>query len=143
MVQKSRTPSIISIFGVALLRVALLCVTVFVAAYTSPTALEILKNYLGYQAPSGFFWGTSLSDDFVSIVFTLSFWSGIIFGTLGKWWDYLLISLFVALAVWEFTGLATITVPMLIGLAISIILGNAIGFALKLLRQKFLPKLTI
>jgi len=136
MVQK-RSTSIV--FGV-LLRVVLLAVVSVAAFYTSPNVLDMLNNYFGYRTPGGFF---TLADIFVSLDLALVFWSGIFFGVLGRKIDYILIGLFVILAVWEFSSIETATTNMYLGLVGIVVISNATGFALKLLRQRFLPKLKI
>ncbi len=139
MATKSRTTLIV---GGILLRIILLCIVSVLAYYSIPFFLNILEKYLGYTTPSGFF-GFTLSDGFVSLDLGLLFWGSLIFGALGKKTDYLLTILLLASALWEYIGLETITKNMYLGLVATLLIGSAIGFALKLARQKFLPKLKI
>lgn len=140
MVQRTRTWQQIALL--VILRIVLICLTVYVAAYTLPIALEILRSDLGYQNPNTF-WGGNITDDFESLALTLPFWSGIIFGALGRKVDYIIIGLFLALGIWEYTGTETTTAQMYLGLAAATVIGNLVGFTFKLLRQKFLPKLKV
>jgi hypothetical protein len=139
MVQKSRTGSII--WKVSL-RLLALFISFFIAIWGSSTAIVILKNYLGYVTPEGFF-GFTLTDDFVSLDLMLVFLSGIFLGTLGKKADYFIFIVIFLQALWEYNGTSTITDAMFFGLFGAALIGNAIGFGLKLLRQKFLPKLKV
>jgi len=136
MVQKS--PTVITLLSI-LYRIFLFIAVIVIAFYTSPFFLDILEKYLGYITPSGFL-GFTLADWGVSIELATVFWAGTIFGTLGRKWDYLLIAFFFVFALVDYIGSESATVPMYIGLIATLLIGNAIGFVLKLARQKFLPK---
>ena len=143
MVQNSRTqsPSIISIFGTAFIRVVLLIVVVVITWLTSIFFWEIIKNYLGYQTPEVFF--SFVTDLVVIFGFGLIFWGSIMFGALGRRWDYLIIIVLTGWGFYSYTFIEEGTARMFLGLIGAAIIGNAIGFALKLLRQRFLPKLKV
>jgi hypothetical protein len=139
MVQNSRAWIIV---WKVLIRVIFFCGAVWLAAYTSGFALDILENNLGYKTPD-VIWGGNLVDGFVGLGLSLVFLGSIIFGILGKKVDYFIIFCFIALGFWDFWSTSTVTLNMYLGLIGAAILGNAIGFGLKLLRQKFLPKVTV
>jgi hypothetical protein len=139
MVQNSRAWLIVwKIF----LRIVVLILVAFIANFESPLALEILKNNLGYITPEGFF-GFNLTDDFVSFELALVFVSGVFLGLLGKVADYILIIFFILFAAYDYFSVTSLTNLMTFGFVGAVLLGNAIGFGLKLLRQKFLPKLKV
>jgi len=125
-----------------LLRIVLFCMMVYLAAYESVFALNILWNYLGYVTPEGFF-GFTFTDDFVSVELPLVLFGSIFFGVLGKKIDYILIFLILLQALWEYNSTSTVTYGMFWGLVGAAIIGNVIGLILKLLRQRFLPKLVV
>jgi hypothetical protein len=89
---------------------------------------------LGYQSPPGFF-GFNLQAWPIVWLMSSMFWVGVIFGTLGKVTDYILIGIFFIFT--SFVLLAdNITLYVYSGLIGTAILGNLIGFALKLLRKR-------
>jgi hypothetical protein len=124
------------------LRIVFLSLLLYIGAIISNIALDILKDYLGYHAPEGIF-DINFSDLFISFDLALVFLSGIFFGALGRKSDYIFIFLIFAQAIWEYLGTPTFTFYMGVGLLVALISGNAIGFSLKLFRQKFLPKLKV
>jgi hypothetical protein len=125
-----------------LIRIIFLCLAVWIAAYTSSFALDILKNNLGYVTPDSIF-DVNFSDMFISLDFALVFWSGVFFGNLGRKIDYILIAIIFVLGLWEFVGTPNATLAMHLGLVGAVVFGNAIGFGLKLLRQRFLPNIKV
>jgi hypothetical protein len=139
MVQNSQFALIIWKISI---RIIILIITVVVANQTFPQGLEILQNYLGYKTPD-VIWGENLVDGIVAIGFGVVFWGGILFGSLGKKVDYFFILIFIVLGLWDFWTTSTVTTAMYLGLIGAAVVGNVIGFVLKVLRQKFLPKLEV
>ena len=139
MVQKH---SALIIFWRILLRIIFLIVVFLIAGYESQFAFSVLQDYLGYQTPD-IFWGGGLVDSFISFELSFIFLSGILFGALGRKIDYLLNAIFIIYGLWDYNGTSTVTYGMFWGLVGAAIIGNIIGFVLKLLRQKFLPKLVV
>lgn len=136
MVQKSRGTSL----GLKILsRIGFSVATPLLAFYTSDISLEILKNYLAYTTPL-VDWGDLLVDASIAVSLGMVFWGALLFGAIGKKVDYLFIFLFTLFGFLNFYITETVTIQMYLGLIAAIIIGNAIGFALKLLRQRFLPK---
>lgn len=138
MVQKQRISLIV---WYIFLRIFLFVGVVLISVYTSEYSLGLLDK-LGYQTPN-VIWGGNLVDASIELGFVMAFWSGIILGILGRKIDYILIILFLLFGFWDFYTTETVTTNMYIGLISAAILGNAIGFGLKLLRQKFLPGLKV
>ncbi len=138
-----KNPDVKKVILAIFLRVVALCITVYIASISNLVFLDILEKHLGYESPAGSFWGGDLTDNFVSLYLALIFFGSIIFGTLGKWWDFAFIILFISLGIWEYQGISTTTSSMFVGLAVAALLGNVIGFGLKLLRQKHFPKFDI
>ena len=134
MVQRSRTTSII--LGI-FLRIFLFVVAVFLGIYLFPITIhDFVTNTLGYIRPSVFF-GFTWADWDVGWMMALSLWIGVIFGTLGKRGDYIFIALFFFLASLDYFYTDNMTLLVYSGLVGATLLGNAIGFGLKLLRQKY------
>ncbi len=98
------------------------------------TIHDFVMGTLKYQIPSGFF-GFTLTDWILSWEIATTFWLGVIFGTLGKKIDYILIAAFFVLSSLEFYSADNMTLLVYSGLVGAALLGNAIGFALKLLRH--------
>ena len=141
MVQKSRTTSIASAFRIVLLRAALLAIIAILTWFSGYLFWEVIKNYIGYQTPGVFF--SFVSDLIVIFGLGLTFWGGVFFGALGRWWDYLLITILTGWSLYSYSLIEENTAHMLLYLMAAALLANAIGFALKLLRQKFLPNLKV
>lgn len=138
MVQKSRIGLVI---WYILLRIFFLCLLVWVAGELYSPTLDLLKNNLGYHTPNSFLdvfinWAAAWDLDSV-------FLACIFFGILGGRIDYFIITIFIILGFWDFHGIETVNIQMYLGLFGAAVLGNAIGFGLKLLRKKFLPKLKV
>lgn len=109
--------------------------------YSSDFFLYILVKYLGYINPNDYF--SFLLDALVSVSIGSVFLGSIVFGSLGKKFDYFLISLIFIAASIAFFYSEKSTSSMFVGLAIAALLGNTIGFGLKLLRKKYFPKFNI
>lgn len=139
MVQKSR---IAVKFLWAVVRIALFVGIIALSAFISDPFHSLILDHLHYQIPEGFFSG-SWADWSLAWVLTNVFLSGVIFGTLGKKIDYAFIAAAIGIAIWEFTGTANVTSALYITLLTTIAISNIVGFCLKLVRERFLPKLKI
>lgn len=134
MVQKSLATSIIL---ETVLRVLLLIICIAIGIYFFPVTIHnFVVNTLGYQKPAGFF-GFTFADWEVSWLISSSLFSGIIFGALGKKIDYIFIVILFFLSSLDFLFTENITFVVYLGLSGSAILGNVIGYGLKLARKKF------
>lgn len=96
------------------------------------------ENIFQYINPPGFFAMASLAESLLALDLALVFWSGIILGASGKKSDYILIVLIILYALWGYSGTTNVTSQMYLGLIGAAILGNAIGYGLKLARLKWL-----
>jgi hypothetical protein len=135
MVQNSRASVIV---WNILLRL-LLFIVVIIVGFFPPLQLYLFINEgLGYVSPGGFF-GFDFSDWEVTWIIAWTFWSGLIFGMLGKKIDYFIILFFVLFALYDFSTPTPVNPNLYILLVSTIVSSNVIGFALKLARQKFLP----
>lgn len=139
MVQKSLILKSLLVF---LGRIVLFFVIVITSALISDPVHNFILNVLQYKTPSGFF-GFTLADWDLALFITSTFFIGVIFGGLGRKIDYIFIALLIILDIWEWTGTENITLNLWVTLIVTIIVSNAIGFGLKLLRQRFLPKLKV
>ena len=97
--------------------------------------METLK----YQLPSGFF-GFTFADWSISWFISTSFLAGAIFGTLGKRIDYIFVITLFVLASLDFFYTENMTPLVYSGLVGATLIGNVIGFILKLLRAKYFAK---
>jgi hypothetical protein len=93
-------------------------------------------DVLNYEVPPGFF-GFTLADWDIAWNLSSSLILGIIFGTLGKRIDYIFIIGMFLLFLLDFFFTENITLIMYLNLVGFTVGGNAIGFILKLLRQRF------
>ena len=118
-------------------RFFLLILVFTVALFTSDPAHQFLTKYLQYQLPSGFF-GLTLADWTLAWTLTSLFWGGVVFGALGKKVDFVFFFLIVLFALWEYTGTENVTSQMYLGLVVVAVVGNAIGYLLKLGRERWL-----
>lgn len=139
MVQKS---SSVSIILQILLRVILFIIVLGLSLFTPFQVHDLIVNNLGYVKPSGFF-GFTLADWEIAHILFATFLVGITFGTLGKKIDYAMILILFCLASFDYYSVENMTSRVYSGLLGAALLGNLIGFLLKLARQKFLPKLKI
>ncbi len=139
MVQKS--PKIRQVLKI-LARIILFIVIVIGSAFISDPFHNLLIDVLGFKNPEGFFIG-SWAEWSLALFLTFTLIGGVIFGSLGKKIDYFFIAILIALDIREWIGTENITLNIWLALIATIIVGNAIGFGLKLLRQKFLPRLKV
>ncbi len=100
------------------------------------TIHSFVVNTLGYEKPSGFF-GFTFADWDVAWFIASTLLAGIIFGTIGKKVDYIFIVIFFILCSLDFFYTDNMTLLVYAGLVGTTVVGNAIGFILKLARQKF------
>jgi hypothetical protein len=121
-----------------LFRFALLIV-VLVATYFSTDIFHNLNDStFHYINPPGFFAMASLAEWFLALDLALIFWSGVIFGALGKKSDYIFIVLIILYAFWGYSGTSNVTSQMYLGLIGVAVLGNFLGYILKIGRQNWL-----
>jgi len=126
-----------------LVRVLLVGIGIGIGIYFFPLTIhDFVVNTLGYQKPSGFF-GFTLADWNVSWFVSATLWIGIIFGTFGKKIDYIFISIMFTVFSLSFLSTENMTLLVYSGLIGSTIIGNILGFILKLLRQRFFPKVDL
>jgi len=126
---------ILKIFLQSISRLLLFLVAIGLGIFLPQVQLHsFVIDTLGYQSPPGFF-GFNLQAWPIVWLMSSMFWVGVIFGTLGKVTDYILIGIFFIFT--SFVLLAdNITLYVYSGLIGTAILGNLIGFALKLLRKR-------
>jgi hypothetical protein len=123
-----------------LFRLFLLFAILILSALTSTIAHDVILNIFGYQIPSDFSDTGSWADWSLAFVTTSLFWSGIIFGTFGEKIDYVFVALTILFAAWEYIYSSNITPQMYLGLIGVAVIGNLIGFCLKLARQKWFTR---
>jgi hypothetical protein len=137
MVQKSRA---LNIALAVLLRILLIVVASIIGLFFFPITIhDFVINTLGYIVPSGFF-GFTFADWDVAWIISSALWVGILLGTLGKRIDYAFILLFFITSSFEYLYTENMTLLVYSGLVGATIIGNIIGFGLKLLRQKYWAK---
>lgn len=120
-------------------RILILLVVLFLSAFTSDPAHDFILNIFHYQNPSGFF-AASWAEWSIAWVLTSVFWSGIIFGAIGKKIDYIFNFVIILFALWEYIGAENVTPQMYLGLIGVALLGNALGYALKIGRKNWFGK---
>ena len=121
-----------------LLRVILFIGIVLVSIFWVGPWKDLVAGMLGFkEICDGFLCFQGLETELLAIILSWSLWFGIIFGTLGKKSDYLLISITFIFTFFLFTQESGKTLEMFFGLIAITAIGNAIGFGLKLLRQRF------
>jgi hypothetical protein len=99
------------------------------------TIHDFVMNTLHYQIPNGFF-GFTATDWFLSWEIASTFLVGLILGSLGRKIDYIFIITFFILLSFDFLSSDNMTLLVYSGLVGAAALGNAIGFGIKLLRQR-------
>ena len=123
-----------------LLRVTFCFGVIAIGAYTSGPFYQLNNDVFGYQNPPGFFSIPSLADWILAWVLAMIFWSGIFFGTIGKKIDYILISLFLIFGLWNYLYTDNVTSQMYLGFIGIALLGNALGYLLKLARLRWVGR---
>ena len=132
MVQRSRAEIII--WGIVF-RFFVLIGVLILSFFTASPAWEF-NNVFGFKNPSGFF-GYSVADWELAWMLTVIFWSGIIFGTLGKKTDYVFITGLLFFVLWDYYYSQTTPLNMYFGLIGVLISANTIGYLLKQARMKW------
>jgi hypothetical protein len=132
MVQKSRAPVI---GKQIILRVILFLAVLVVGFYNGQPFVIFLTENLHFKEPVSQFFGAFEGFQTWMAALTLSYtlWLGIVFGSLGKRADYAVIGIFFIFALYLFYGQSS---QMYFGLIQVALVGNAIGFGLKLLRKQ-------
>lgn len=124
-----------------LLRVFLFVVILVVGFYGSLPFYDFLTNDLGYKETcSGFCAFEGFGIGILALILSYSFWVGIVFGALGKKADYIFIGSVFLLILYLFAQETEKKWELLISFIILAVISNAIGFVLKILRQKFLVR---
>ena len=131
---------VMKIVGKIFLRLLLLAGVFIITFFTGDLFHSFNENIFHYLNPSGFFSMASWAEWSLTLVLAAVFWSGILFGSLGKKIDYIFISLVMALALWEYSGTDNVTPQMYLGLIGVALLGNAIGYLLKLARVRWFAR---
>lgn len=119
-------------------RIILLLIAIGFGVFFFPfTTHDFVVNILGYQKPPGFF-GFTWADWEITWVLTSVFWSGVIFCFFGKKIDYFFLAFVVLFAIADYSYPPAVSPQMYLGLIGVALVGCAIGYGLKLLRQKVL-----
>lgn len=135
MVQRSRDTIITR---AVLLRVLLFVSILVIGFYEGRLFLSFLTDKLNYkEVCSGFCFLEGFGAGLLALTLSYSFWFGVIFGAVGKKADYIVIGVFFILALVMFYGLSFQIYLGLIGVAL---LGNAIGYILKIGRENWFGK---
>jgi hypothetical protein len=117
--------------------IGLLILSSIIGIFFFPIAIhDFLINILGYQRPTGFF-GFTFADWDVAWILASCLWTGIILGGIGRKVDYIFIFLFFLLTSVEFFYTENMTLTVYLALVGVTVLGNLIGFAIKVLRKKY------
>ena len=127
----------IKIFGALFLRILLLIGVLTVGLLTAVPFHEFNENVLGYSRPSGFF-GFTLADWELAWLLSSVFWSGIVFGMLSKKIDYAFIIIIFLFVLWDYSYPPAVSTSMYTGLFGVALLGNVLGYMLKLARQRWM-----
>ncbi len=122
--------------GTIIIRILLSIVILVLGMLTALPFFEFIQNVFDYQSPSGFF-GYAFTDWELAWVLAMIFWSGIIFGSIGKKTDYIFISVFLIFGFWGYLYTENVTPQMYLGLIGVALLGNTIGYMLKIGRRNW------
>jgi len=120
-------------------RIFILVLSVVLGFFTSAPAHEFNTAFFDFQRPNGFF-GFTLADWELAMALSTTFWSGLIFGAIGKRIDYIFIGLTWAFTLWMYATTENVTPAMYGGLAAVALGGLGIGYLLKVLRTKMSTK---
>jgi hypothetical protein len=124
------------IFLAILLRLVLVIIAIVISIFFFPLTFQgLLIETLKYQTPSGFF-GFTLTESILSLFMVSMLWISIILGTIGKKIDYVFILSLFILSSLEYFSAENMTMLVYLGLVVATILGNVIGFGLKILRKR-------
>ena len=130
MVQGTRIKQVITSIVV---RIIAFGAALYASAYIPTNTLYFMENTLGYQRTSGFF-GFTIEHLILALTINFIFWASIFFGALGKKIDYWIIGGFFCFSLLLFQGSG---ISMYLGLIGVAILGNFIGYTLKLARERW------
>jgi hypothetical protein len=121
-----------------LLRICLFTAVLVIGFYEVTWFESFLRDTLHFKETcSGFCALQGIGTGVLALILSYSFWIGVVFGTLGKKTDYILIGILAILALLSFYNLS---LQIYMGLIEVILAGNAIGFGLKLLRMRVFKK---
>lgn len=112
---------------------------IVMGAFSSGFFYSLNEKIFEYQNPAGFFI-PSLADWGLAFALAVVFWSGTLFGLIGKKIDRILILFFILFGLWTYVYTDNITPQMYLGLVGVALLGNTIGYGLKLARLRWLKK---
>lgn len=117
-------------------RLTFIIIAIVISIFFFPITFQsLLTETLGYQTPSGFF-GFTFTESILSLVMVSMLWISIILGSIGKKIDYIIIFILFILSSLEYFSAENMTPLVYSGLVVATILGNVIGFGLKILRKK-------
>ncbi len=120
-------------------RILLLLLALTVSFFAAVPFEYFNDTILGFQKPVGFF-GFTIADGILAWTLSFMFWSGVVFGTFGKRIDYTFIALVALFAFWIYSSTENVTSAMYLGLFGVALLGNAIGYMLKLARLRWVGR---
>jgi hypothetical protein len=120
-----------------LIRIVVLLPIAVVSFYLQDPFYSFLIKTLHYQEPSSFF-GFNLYVFGIGWVLSWMFWSGIVYGSMGKKIDMIFLALIFIFSVWNVYATENVTPIIYLGLIGVALVGSAIGFGIKLIRQRFL-----
>ena len=130
MVSGKRTTLVLGVF----VRILLLIIALGLGGFTSFPFHAFILDTLNFKNPSDFF-GASWADWGLAWTLTSLFWSGIVFGALGKKIDYIFIAIIFLFSLLIFFYTKNVTLAIYLGLVGVAVLGNVLGYMLKVGRQ--------
>ena len=119
-----------------LLRTLLLVIVLVLGIFTAFPFHEFNHNIFGYQKPPGFF-GFTLADWEIASLLASVFWGGIIYGIIGRRVDYIFFVLIFLFTLWDYWYPPSVPPLMYLGLVGVAVLGNVLGYMLKVGRQNW------
>jgi hypothetical protein len=137
MVQSTLVKSILGV----IVRVFLLAgILIFGFLLSNPFYFFLVKTLGYHESCGGFFELCGFETEALSLVISYIFWVTFVFGILGKKMDYIFSTILFLLAFLLFTQEKNITPQMYIGLIGVALLGNALGYILKIGRENWFGK---
>ena len=131
---------IVGVVQAILIRILLLALVFTAVYFTTDIFHNFNENTFHYINPPGFFSMASLAEWFLALDLALVFWTGVMFGAVGKKTDYILIATIFLYALWGYSGAANVTQQMYLGLIGVALLGNALGYMLKVGKERWLGR---
>ena len=119
-----------------LLRIFLLFVVIALGAFTALPTHTFVIDSLRFENPSDFF-GSSWADWSLAWILASLFWGGIVFGVSGKKIDYFFTLLLSVIGFLGFVYTKNVMPLMYLGLVGVAVLGNVLGYMLKVGRQNW------